>query len=75
MYELPAELHLLYFYFGGENWHLSQFSKGLDKKCMFNNEEVNTYNRSIVLWEQAAHTTQEGQLSVTRDSNLQQKWL
>ena len=37
---------------------------------MFNNEEVNTYNRSIVLWEQAAHTTQEGQLSVTRDSNL-----
>lgn len=42
---------------------------------MFNNEEVNTYNRSIVLWEQAAHTTQEGQLSVTRDSTLQQKWL
>ena len=42
---------------------------------MFNNEEVNTYNRSIVLWEQAAHTTQEGQHSVTRDSNFQQKWL
>ena len=42
---------------------------------MLNNEEVNTYNRSIVLWEQAAHTTQEGQLSMTRDSNLQQKWL
>lgn len=42
---------------------------------MFNNEEVNTYNRSIVLWEQAAHTTQEGQLSVIRESNLQQKWL
>ena len=36
---------------------------------MFNNEEVNTYNRSIVLWEQAAHTTQEGQLSVTRTCN------